>query len=157
MRVPEAEQSKKCVKKVRNVSKRSLKLELVFLWYYNSLNIREVREKMPVYTYKCEVCGNQFDQFQHFTDDPLTVCPKCHSLALHKIYQSVGIVFKGKGFYSTDNRSPSGMSPAHKVESAESGQSANNGRKSAEEKPKTEASTQAPSSGNTPPAAQPAK
>jgi putative FmdB family regulatory protein len=64
---------------------------------------------MPTYTYKCNKCGYRFDQFQHFADDPLEICPSCQELALRKVYQPVGIVFKGKGFYATDNRSPSGM------------------------------------------------
>ena len=64
---------------------------------------------MPVYSYLCEECGHRFDQFQHFTDDPLTVCPVCGQVALRKVYTPVGIVFKGKGFYATDNRSPSGQ------------------------------------------------
>lgn len=65
---------------------------------------------MPVYAYKCDACGKDYEQFQHFTDDPLTVCPFCHAVALRKVYLPVGIVFKGKGFYATDNRSPSGQS-----------------------------------------------
>ena len=64
---------------------------------------------MPLYAYKCEACDYQFDKFQHFVDDPLTVCPVCHEEALRKVYSPVGIVFKGKGFYATDHRSPSGM------------------------------------------------
>lgn len=64
---------------------------------------------MPLYAYKCESCGHQFDKFQHFVDDPLRVCPVCQEEALRKVYSPVGIVFKGKGFYATDNRSPSGM------------------------------------------------
>ena len=68
---------------------------------------------MPVYSYLCEECGHSFDQFQHFTDDALTVCPVCGKVALRKVYTPVGIVFKGKGFYATDNRSPSGQKFAH--------------------------------------------
>ncbi|NIP32892.1 MAG: zinc ribbon domain-containing protein [Aliifodinibius sp.] len=63
---------------------------------------------MPIYTYRCENCGIQFDQQQKFSDDPLKLCPECNEEALRKVYLPVGIVFKGKGFYSTDNRSPSG-------------------------------------------------
>lgn len=63
---------------------------------------------MPVYTYRCENCGIQFDKRQSFSDDPMTVCPECEMETLHKVYQPVGIVFKGKGFYSTDHRSASG-------------------------------------------------
>jgi putative FmdB family regulatory protein len=64
---------------------------------------------MPVYTYRCENCGIQFDQTQKFADDPLTTCPECKKKTLHKVYTPVGIVFKGSGFYATDHRSPSGM------------------------------------------------
>ncbi|MCF6277820.1 MAG: zinc ribbon domain-containing protein [Anaerolineales bacterium] len=72
---------------------------------------------MPIYTYRCESCGIQFDQQQSFNDDPLTVCPECEEKSLHKVYRPVGIVFKGSGFYSTDNRSPSGQkSRPHKDE-----------------------------------------
>lgn len=63
---------------------------------------------MPTYTYRCEECGVQFDRFQKFTDQALTRCPECGKKSLHKVYSPVGIVFKGSGFYSTDNRSPSG-------------------------------------------------
>jgi putative FmdB family regulatory protein len=63
---------------------------------------------MPVYTYRCETCGIQFEQMQKFTDQPLTRCPECGKKSLRKVYQPVGIVFKGSGFYATDHRSPSG-------------------------------------------------
>ena len=75
---------------------------------------------MPTYTYRCETCGHQFDIFQHFTDDALTDCPECGKQTLHKVYSPVGIVFKGSGFYSTDNRSPSGQTPVHHHESSAS-------------------------------------
>jgi len=64
---------------------------------------------MPVYTYRCDNCGVQFDQTQKFTDEPLTRCPECGKNNLHKVYTPVGIVFKGSGFYATDHRSPSGQ------------------------------------------------
>jgi len=67
---------------------------------------------MPTYTYQCDKCGIRFDAYQKFTEGPLISCPECGELALRKIYQPVGIVFKGKGFYATDNRSPSGQSYA---------------------------------------------
>lgn len=65
---------------------------------------------MPIYTYRCENCGVQFDRQQHFSDAPLTRCPECGEDALRKVYTPVGIVFKGSGFYATDHRSPSGTS-----------------------------------------------
>jgi putative FmdB family regulatory protein len=63
---------------------------------------------MPIYTYRCENCGVQFERQQHFSDPPLTKCPECNKKALRKVYVPVGIVFKGSGFYATDHRSPSG-------------------------------------------------
>ena len=62
---------------------------------------------MPEYTYRCENCDIQFDIHQHFSDDPLIVCPECSEEALRKIYRPARIMFKGKGFYVTDNRSSS--------------------------------------------------
>jgi len=65
---------------------------------------------MPIYTYRCESCGFQFEKKQKFSDPPLTRCPECEKKELRKVYTPVGIVFKGSGFYATDNRSPSGAS-----------------------------------------------
>jgi putative FmdB family regulatory protein len=63
---------------------------------------------MPIYTYRCESCGVQFERQQKFSDQPLTRCPECSKKTLRKVYTPVGIVFKGSGFYATDHRSPSG-------------------------------------------------
>jgi putative FmdB family regulatory protein len=63
---------------------------------------------MPVYTYRCENCGVQFERQQKFSDQPLTRCPECSKKTLRKVYLPVGIVFKGSGFYTTDHRSSSG-------------------------------------------------
>ena len=63
---------------------------------------------MPVYTYRCQNCGVQFDESQKFVDPPLVKCPECGKKTLRKVFQPVGIVFKGSGFYATDHRSPSG-------------------------------------------------
>src|SRR5512135_3021659 len=64
---------------------------------------------MPVYTYRCSNCGVQFDKQQSFSDQPLARCPECGKKTLKKVYQPVGIVFKGSGFYATDHHSPSGQ------------------------------------------------
>jgi putative FmdB family regulatory protein len=63
---------------------------------------------MPIYTYRCENCGVQFERMQKFSDAALTRCPECNKKTLRKVYTPVGIIFKGSGFYATDNRSPSG-------------------------------------------------
>ena len=59
---------------------------------------------MPTYQYACTACGHQLEAVQSFTDDPLTECPACEG-RLRKRFNSVGIVFKGSGFYRTDSRS----------------------------------------------------
>jgi putative FmdB family regulatory protein len=83
---------------------------------------------MPVYTYRCDNCGVQFEKQQSFSDQSLVRCPECGKKALKKVYQPIGIVFKGSGFYATDHHSPSGKSPKkeekeEKEEKKESGQS----------------------------------
>jgi putative FmdB family regulatory protein len=65
---------------------------------------------MPIYTYRCENCGVQFERQQSFQDAPLKTCPECRKKALKKVISPVGIVFKGSGFYATDHRSSSGSS-----------------------------------------------
>lgn len=61
---------------------------------------------MPTYEYACKQCGERLEVVQSFTDDPLTECPSCGG-ELRKVFGSVGIVFKGSGFYKTDSRSGS--------------------------------------------------
>ena len=73
---------------------------------------------MPIYVYHCSNCDYQFDKYQRFTDESLTICPECGRPTMHKVYQPVGIVFKGKGFYATDNRSTSGLATSHAKEDA---------------------------------------
>lgn len=103
---------------------------------------------MPIYTYRCENCGVQFEATQKFTDQPLTRCPECNKKTLRKVYTPVGIVFKGSGFYATDHRSPSGMASAKSAAAQEKSETAEKSDKPAETKaeaPKT-ASTESTSS-----------
>ena len=58
---------------------------------------------MPTYSYVCTECDDRFDAVQAFTDDALSTCNKC-SGRLRKLFNSVGVVFKGSGFYRTDSR-----------------------------------------------------
>ena len=59
---------------------------------------------MPTYQYACTECGNQLEAVQSFSDPALTECPTCQG-RLRKVFNSVGIVFKGSGFYRNDSRS----------------------------------------------------
>ena len=69
---------------------------------------------MPTYQYRCADCGAELEAVQRFTDDALTVCPACDG-TLRKVFSAVGVVFKGSGFYATDNRTK-GASEAAKSE-----------------------------------------
>ena len=64
---------------------------------------------MPTYQYACTACGHAFEQVQSFSDDALTHCPECNG-RLRKVFNAVGVVFKGSGFYRTDSRSGSSSS-----------------------------------------------
>lgn len=58
---------------------------------------------MPTYQYACTACGHRFEAVQAFTDSTLSECPECTG-RLRKVFSSVGVVFKGSGFYRTDSR-----------------------------------------------------
>jgi putative FmdB family regulatory protein len=58
---------------------------------------------VPTYQYACTECGHAFEQFQSFSDDALTECPECRG-RLRKVFNAVGVVFKGSGFYRNDSR-----------------------------------------------------
>lgn len=86
---------------------------------------------MPTYSYACTACDHKFDAAQAFTDDALTTCPEC-SGRLRKLFNAVGVVFKGSGFYRTDSRdstkspSASGSSGSSSASSAASSASGDN-------------------------------
>ena len=62
---------------------------------------------MPTYQYRCTECGRELEVVQKFTDPALTECEECRG-ALRKVYNAVGVVFKGSGFYRTDSRKADG-------------------------------------------------
>jgi len=71
---------------------------------------------MPIYLYQCDSCGVRFEKFQRMSAEPLTDCPECDG-DVRRIIQPVGIIFKGSGFYVTDNRSGSSPTLGGKKES----------------------------------------
>ena len=93
---------------------------------------------MPTYEYACKSCGEHLEVVQSFKDDPLTTCPNC-SGELRKVFGSIGIAFKGSGFYKTDSRGP-----------AKSESSSGSGSGSTESKPAS-TSTETKSTPNTEP------
>ncbi len=74
---------------------------------------------MPTYVYECEDCGVRFERLQSYSDAPLRECPECCG-HVHRVIQPVGVIFKGSGFYVTDNKgkSSTGMPAPKKEEGA---------------------------------------
>jgi len=60
---------------------------------------------MPTYEYECSVCYHRFERRQRFDEEPVAICPNCQGKA-HRVIHSVPVIFKGSGFYVTDNRNP---------------------------------------------------
>ncbi|MGV8848332.1 MAG: FmdB family zinc ribbon protein [Propionibacteriaceae bacterium] len=73
---------------------------------------------MPTYQYRCVDCGSELEAVQKFTDASLTECPECDG-SLRKVYSAVGVVFKGSGFYATDNRTKGKTAAAAAASSGE--------------------------------------
>jgi putative FmdB family regulatory protein len=92
---------------------------------------------VPTYQYACTECDHRFDAVQSFSDPSLTVCPECGG-KLRKVFSSVGIVFKGSGFYRTDSRAGAGSTVAKSESGAEG-----SGATSTEKKSETKADTKA--------------
>ncbi|WP_122816328.1 FmdB family zinc ribbon protein [Nocardioides pantholopis] len=97
---------------------------------------------MPTYQYACTECGHAFEQFQSFSDDALTECPQCQG-RLRKLFNAVGVVFKGSGFYRTDNRtgSAASSSPAPSGDGSASAASSDSGGSTPKPETKSAAST----------------
>ena len=94
---------------------------------------------MPTYEYKCEKCGQVFEEVQSITAEPLTKCNKegCGGAA-HRLFSAgAGFLFKGSGFYSTDYRS----------DSYKKGAKSDSGASSSGTPAKPESSSSAPSIG----------
>ena len=75
---------------------------------------------MPTYVYECSDCGVRFERLQSYSDATLKECPECGG-QVHRVIQPVGVIFKGSGFYVTDNKGKSSTAiPVHKKEEAPS-------------------------------------
>jgi putative FmdB family regulatory protein len=81
---------------------------------------------VPTYSYECTECGDRFDIVQAFTDDALTTCEQC-SGRLRKLFNAVGVVFKGSGFYRTDSRESGKKSKTSTNGSSTNGSGASSG------------------------------
>ena len=102
---------------------------------------------MPTYQYACTECGHAFEQVQSFSDDALTVCPVC-SGRLRKVFNAVGGVFKGSGFYRTDSRSGSSSTLAPSASEKSSGDASSSSTPAAPSKDSSTSSTASSPSGS---------
>jgi len=103
---------------------------------------------MPTYQYRCTDCDTDLEVVQKFTDDALTDCPECDG-ALRKVYSAVGVVFKGSGFYATDNRTKgktAAATSAKPTTDSSSASSSSTSSTSSSSSPATSASSSATSS-----------
>lgn len=78
---------------------------------------------MPTYDYQCESCGRTFEYFQSMSDEPLSECQECNGYLKRLIGGGLGIIFKGSGFYVTDNKSKNSSNTASKAASSEKSES----------------------------------
>ena len=101
---------------------------------------------MPTYQYACTECGHAFEQFQSFNDDALTTCPEC-SGRLRKVFNAVGVVFKGSGFYRTDSRAGNGASSSGSSGSTSSSSASSSGGTSSSSSTGSSAGSSAGTSG----------
>jgi putative FmdB family regulatory protein len=89
---------------------------------------------VPTYQYACTECGHAFEQFQSFSDDALTECPACQG-RLRKLFNAVGVVFKGSGFYRTDSRASSSSTDAGSTKTETKAESTTTSTTKTESKP----------------------
>lgn len=78
---------------------------------------------MPTYAYRCSLCSHEFDVVQKFADAPISVCPECGG-SVRRVFQPVGVVFKGSGWYINDSRSKTSGSDKPAKKSDENSDSA---------------------------------
>lgn len=104
---------------------------------------------MPTYAYACRECDHRFEVVQSFSDDSLSICPECDG-SLRKVFNSVGVVFKGGGFYRTDSRAAASASTAaaSSSSSSDSGSSSSSGSSDSSKSSSTSSSSSSSSSGS---------
>ena len=100
---------------------------------------------MPTYQYRCADCGRELEVVQKFTDASLTECPTCTG-NLRKVFNAVGVVFKGSGFYRTDSRSGSSSSVSGSSSSSSNDSSSSNTSSTPAASPSTSSSSSGSSS-----------
>lgn len=107
---------------------------------------------MPVYEYECKNCNTRFDKLQSITSEALTVCENCGGGPIRRVFQPVGIIFKGSGWYATDNRksnaASSDSSSSGDSDRKASGESGSKSEDTASKATKDNATPSGPSAGS---------
>jgi putative FmdB family regulatory protein len=116
---------------------RSVTVRQLYPWEVASI---DQEQAVPTYQYQCTECGEPLEVQQSFTEDALTVCPNCGG-RLRKVFNAVGVVFKGSGFYKTDSRQASSSSEPAKAAAKDSGST---GSKESSTPAKSDSSTSKP-------------
>jgi putative FmdB family regulatory protein len=101
---------------------------------------------VPTYQYACTECDEKLEVRQAFTDDALTVCPSCEG-RLRKVFNAVGVDFKGSGFYKTDSRKTPDSGGSGKESGSDKSASKDSGKSSGKDSPGS-SSTSGDSSGS---------
>jgi putative FmdB family regulatory protein len=114
---------------------------------------------MPLYEYQCDVCAHRFEVIQKFSDPHIDICPKCGG-AVHKLFSSPAIQFKGSGFYITDyarggksdateSRKHGGDAADSRKQGSDATESRNQGESGSKTESKSESSSESKSTGTT--------
>jgi len=98
---------------------------------------------VPTYAYACTECDHRFEAVQSFSDDSLTVCPECEG-RLRKVFNAVGIVFKGGGFYRTDSRAGSSVTSGSATNGSRSSEKSSSGSEKSSGSSESSSSSTAP-------------
>ncbi|HLM17331.1 MAG TPA: FmdB family zinc ribbon protein [Acidimicrobiia bacterium] len=101
---------------------------------------------MPTYVYECNKCGDEFELYQSFSDEPLKKHPDCGG-KVAKVFQPVGIVLKGSGFYKNDSRNGAKRSNGNAAKTESSSESDSKPESTKSESTKSEKSSDAKGSG----------
>ena len=104
---------------------------------------------MPTYEYLCQACGTRFEVWQKMSDDPLTTCQACGG-AVRRVLYPAGIVFKGGGFYSTDQRGNGAAATSAGTSAAEGAKDATTGGSASADAKSGAATPAAPAGGSSP-------
>ncbi|MBN1661756.1 MAG: zinc ribbon domain-containing protein [Anaerolineae bacterium] len=103
---------------------------------------------MPIYHYRCDACGHEFQRKQRMSDDPERMCPECEG-PVRRIIQPVGVIFRGSGFYITDNRQVSSPTLTPPKEGAKAKEESDGGDSQAPATSETPAKSEAPAKSET--------